>query len=159
MTAANVKKLTKSSSIKIKSSEKKKTNRWLITGGVALVVIVGIVIVRLSSAATWHPIESQKVSALITIQANFYSLDFRGTKAGTYHVCFTGYSTGVGGSTARITYNQRAREVAYKTTSSKQCSYAQTFTNPLLDGGSSGYIKKLHGANIKITSTSIEGLR
>ncbi len=150
---------TKKPTTKLAASKTKKSNKWLIAGGIIAVGICGVVIVRFSSAANWKPLQADKVNTSVTTLAYIYSPDYRGTQAGTYHVCFTGYSTGASSSTAIITYNQRRREVRFKTTASKQCSYAANFTNPLLDGGSMGDMKKLHGANIKITETSIEKLR
>lgn len=37
---------------KLKAGQKKKTNKWLIVGGIAAVAIIGAVVVRFSSAAT-----------------------------------------------------------------------------------------------------------
>ncbi len=145
--------------IKNKTKRQRSFNRLILLGGVIVITIVGVMVVRLSGAASWKPRQTQKVNASVTTLANIYSPDYRGTQAGTYHVCFTGYSTGASTSTAVITYNQRRRDVAFKTASSKQCSYSASFTNPLLDGGGRGYMKKLHGANIKVTETSIESLR
>lgn len=53
MAAIKSKKPTKSPSKKLKISQKKKTNRWLVVGGVAAVAIAGAVIVRFSGASQY----------------------------------------------------------------------------------------------------------
>ena len=49
-------KAKKAVSKKLKAGQKKKTNKWLLVGGIAAVVIIVAVVVRFSSASQWREI-------------------------------------------------------------------------------------------------------
>jgi hypothetical protein len=53
MAAVKATKPTKAPSNKLKAAQKKQTNKWLLLGGVAAVVVVGVVVVRLSGASSY----------------------------------------------------------------------------------------------------------
>ncbi len=77
---------------KLKAGKKKKTNKWLILGGVAAVAIIGAVVVRFSSASTWTSLTwgDKKTRVGQPLVSNIVNLK----SGGLYRFCVRGHSSG-----------------------------------------------------------------
>lgn len=96
---------------KLKASQKKKVNKWLIVGGIAAVAIIGALVVRFSSASSWRPIYTDNWENTIRSSSPGTGYDSIQLRSGrNYRFCVTGH--GNGGNTNTVlsfsTYNTRS---------------------------------------------------
>ncbi len=94
-------KAKKPASKKLKASQKKKTNKWLIVGGISAVAIIGVAVVRFSSASQWVSIwrstnSPHVLTDRVTVSTTGYTPYKNGvtiTKGSRYRFCLRGYNT------------------------------------------------------------------
>ena len=139
---------------KLKVAKKKKMNKWLIIGGVAAVALVGIVVVRLSSASTW--VLTKYIKGPWTVTTSGITIPYYNTTKGrTYRVCFTAYTSK---GTSEVTLSTGAGGVERKYIGTREAKYCDSFKEN--SNASSNYVvRKKSGNNVTVTAFSTEQLR
>lgn len=137
---------------KLKAGQKKKVNKWLILGGVAAVAIIGVVVVRFSSASQWVSIARPTGFWRVTTKTSTVSNTVFTMRAGRkYRVCFRGYSEGSG---SQVWLMHQKRSV------SSRSSLVCTSTVGALKDIRTGFaVTKISGPNVIITAISADELR
>lgn len=147
-----VKTTKKPVSKKLKAGQKKKTNKWLIVGGIAAVAIIGAVVVRFSSASQWVSVTRVTGPWTITTKTTTVSSKvFTMKKGRTYRVCFRGYSQGSGSA---VWLQHQARNV-----SSKSGLVCTSSVRALKDINSNFVVTKKSGPNVTVSAISLDELR
>jgi len=163
---SNVKRTSKSKSIK---AGKNKDNKWLILAGVAVVALMGVMYVRLSSASNWVSIyrkapnnvwqaakDGGKFIGMQTDKVTFI-------KGRSYRVCARGYA--VNGNSAlmnldftiykpTLRYQSALATKKYGSTSQLHCSATFKATKDYVAAGN----VKVTSGSIKVTAVSVDEL-
>lgn len=140
---------------------------------VALVVLAGVVIYRLSSASTWWSSKHMSGSWNVTTTPLYITgMVVHPTTGKTYRTCFRGYSGGTGtGSTTtvdiemwvvkrnadKLPISSTLSRKTYNTSSELHCSATYKATSS--DYSFYPIITKRSGPNLKVTAVSIDELR
>lgn len=150
---------------------KRPLSKWLVAAGVALVVLVGVLVVRYSSASKWVSIKHTSGKWTLTTNTNVF--EGYGNSSGTtvpgrlYRVCLRGYSQGASSVASialwRVDSVGHIGPVAwtvsnktYHSTSEFHCSgqYQAPYASTVFPVAA-----KKSGANITITAVSVDELR
>lgn len=154
---------------KLKASKKKKTNKWLILGGVVAVAIIGALVVRFSSASQWvaaYYNNTQKYSLGAGDSLGLATPTIRITKGNTYRFCARGVSSGK--TTLKLSLlisdvqpgpNERVRAVSTKSYGKGSELHCSAEFRATKDYRATGYWEHVSGSRMTVTSRSIDYLR
>lgn len=145
----------KKSASKLKVSKKKTLNKWIILGGVFVVAVIGVLIVRYSSAATYYPRARKTVSWTLNLAAGYANanVSLAANKGRTYRTCVHARSTG---SSSKLYFTGLGSVTRTVTKDGVYCG--NSYKNTLSSGALiySAAVAKAGGANIVVTAVSIE---
>ena len=115
---------------KLKAGKKKKVNKWLIVGGIAAVAIIGAVVVRFSSAATWQSVyRNANPSGLYQLslgsQGGTWNRPVGLVKGGVYRYCVRGYSLDIS-TTVQISLDTASSSSSRKGAALSTKTYGRT---------------------------------
>lgn len=79
---------------KLKAGKKKPLNKWLVLAGVAAVAVIGVIIVRFSSASQWSSVRYNDKDLAIQGRLTFSYSSQKLLAGKTYRFCMRGYSIG-----------------------------------------------------------------
>lgn len=158
MAAVKAKKPTTS---KLKAGKKKSVNKWLILGGVAAVAIIGAVVVRFSSAATWKLRAYNEVNWTVTTRKFEHGVSYRIAEYEKVRGCVKAYSTDrTKNAVIRLAIgnNWNTREAVVSPKGGKYCVEFQNQAGAGSFTVVAPSVTKVSGPNVWVVATSVESL-